>query len=38
MQFFGHVKIDGQSGQMTVTLRDRADVALWAITLDPKLG
>jgi alkaline phosphatase D len=38
MQFFGHVKIDGSSGQMTVTLRDRADVALWATVLDPKLG
>ena len=38
MQFFGHVKIDGASGQMTVTLRDRADVALWSTTLDPKLG
>ena len=38
MQFFGHVKIDGASGQMTVTLRDRADVALWATTLDPLLG
>ena len=38
MQFFGHVKIDGASGQMTVTLRDRADTALWSITLDPKRG
>ena len=38
MQFFGHVKIDGATGQMTVTLRDRADVALWSTTLDPKLG
>ena len=38
MQFFGHVKIDGGTGQMTVTLRDRADVALWSTTLDPKLG
>ena len=38
MQFFGHVKIDGASGQMTVTLRDRADVALWSTTLDPKLA
>ncbi|WP_371423604.1 alkaline phosphatase [Tardiphaga sp.] len=38
MQFFGHVKIDGSSGQMTVTLRDRADVALWATVLDPKLS
>jgi alkaline phosphatase D len=36
MQFFGHVRIDGPSGQMTVTLRDRADVALWSTTLDPK--
>ncbi len=36
MQFFGHVEIDGGTGQMTVTLRDRADTALWAITLDPK--
>ncbi|MCA1435787.1 alkaline phosphatase D family protein [Bradyrhizobium sp. NBAIM03] len=38
MQFFGHVKIDGASGRMTVTLRDRADVALWSTTLDPKLA
>jgi alkaline phosphatase D len=36
MQFFGHVKIEGASGQMIVTLRDRADVALWSTTLDPK--
>lgn len=38
MQFFGHVKIEGATGQMTVTLRDRADTALWSITLDPKMG
>ena len=38
MQFFGHVKIDGATGQMSVTLRDRADVALWSTTLDPKPG
>src|SRR5947199_406998 len=36
MQFFGHVRVDGATGQMTVTLRDRADVALWSTTLDPK--
>jgi alkaline phosphatase D len=36
MQFFGHVKIDGKSGQMTVTLRDRADNALWSTALEPK--
>jgi alkaline phosphatase D len=38
MQFFGHVKIDGTSGQFTVTIRDRADNALWSVTLDPKMG
>jgi alkaline phosphatase D len=38
MQFFGHVKIEGTSGQMTVTLRDRADVAMWSSTLDPAPG
>ena len=36
MQFFGHVEIDGATGQMTVTLRDRDDVALWSTTLDPE--
>jgi alkaline phosphatase D len=36
MQFFGDVKIDGATGQMTVILRDRADAALWSTTLDPK--
>jgi alkaline phosphatase D len=35
-QFFGHVRIDGATGQMTVTLRDRNDVALWSTALDPK--
>ena len=38
MQFFGHVKIDGASGQFTVTIRDRADNALYSVTLDPKMG
>jgi alkaline phosphatase D len=38
MQFFGNVKIDGATGQMAVTLRDRNDVALWSATLDPKQG
>jgi alkaline phosphatase D len=36
MQFFGHVRIEGVTGQMTVTLRDRADNALWSTTLEPK--
>ena len=38
MQFFGHVAIEGATGRMTVTLRDRADVELWSTTLDPKVG
>ena len=38
MQFFGHVQIEGASGQMRVTLRDRADTALWSTTLDPEAG
>ena len=35
MQFFGHVAIDGNTGQMTVTLKDVADAALWSVRLDP---
>jgi alkaline phosphatase D len=38
MQFFGHVRIEGATGQMIVTLRDRSDAALWSTTLDPKQG
>lgn len=38
MQFFGHAKIDGASGQLTVSLRDRADNLLWSTTLDPKMS
>ena len=38
MQFFGHVRIDGKTGQLTVTLRDVADRALWSTTLDPMQG
>jgi alkaline phosphatase D len=36
LQFFGHVSIEGATGQMTVTLRDRNDVALWSTVLDPR--
>jgi alkaline phosphatase D len=36
LQFFGHVKIAGNSGVMTVTLRDAADAALWSIDLTPE--
>ena len=35
LQFFGHVSVDGKTRQMTVTLRDVADNALWATTIDP---
>jgi alkaline phosphatase D len=36
LQFFGHVKIAGNSGVMTVTLRDAADAALWSVDLMPQ--
>jgi alkaline phosphatase D len=36
-QFFGHVEIEGATGRMTVTLRDRDDVALWSTTLVPSV-
>jgi alkaline phosphatase D len=36
LQFFGHVKIAGNSGVMTVTLRDAADAALWSVDLTPQ--
>jgi alkaline phosphatase D len=36
LQFFGHVKIAGSSGVMTVTLRDAADTALWSVELTPQ--
>jgi alkaline phosphatase D len=35
LQFFGHVRIDGKTEQMTVTLKDVADADLWQVTLDP---
>jgi alkaline phosphatase D len=34
-QFFGHVAIDGTTRAMTVTLKDVADQALWAIEIPP---
>ena len=37
-QFFGHIALDGATQQMTVTLKDVDDTALWAKTLDPVLG
>ncbi|HEY3145486.1 MAG TPA: alkaline phosphatase D family protein [Dongiaceae bacterium] len=36
LQFFGHVKIAGDTRVMTVTLRDVADAALWSIDLTPE--
>ncbi len=35
LQFFGVVDIDAESETMKVTLRDRADQALWSIDLEP---
>ncbi|MEL6233475.1 MAG: alkaline phosphatase D family protein [Pseudomonadota bacterium] len=38
LQFFGRVDISAESGEMTVTLIDSADTALFARTLTPKRG
>jgi alkaline phosphatase D len=38
LQFFGHVRIDGVTGQLTVTLKDVADADLYRVTLDPERG
>jgi alkaline phosphatase D len=38
LQFFGHVAIDGATEEMTVTLKDVADNALWSRKLEPRLG
>ncbi len=35
LQFFGHVKIDGETEAMTVTLKDLNDKALYTVTLEP---
>ncbi|HEX2555251.1 MAG TPA: alkaline phosphatase D family protein [Microvirga sp.] len=34
-QFYGHVRVDGHSEQMVVTLKDAAGASLWATTIDP---
>ena len=36
LQFFGRVDIDGQSGIMTVTLKDVGDRALWSVDIEPR--
>ena len=38
LQFFGHVAIEGETGVMTVTLKDVDDRALWSTKLEPKMG
>jgi alkaline phosphatase D len=38
LQFFGHVAIDGDTGVMTVTLKDVNDRALWSKQIEPKYG
>jgi alkaline phosphatase D len=38
MQFFGQVAIDGETGVMTVTLKDMEDAALWSRKFDPHKG
>ena len=35
LQFFGHVRIDGKTEQMTVTLKDAGATDLWSVTLAP---
>jgi alkaline phosphatase D len=36
LQFFGRVDIDGQSGIMTVTLKDVDDRSLWSVDIEPR--
>lgn len=38
LQFFGHVKIDGQTEVMTVTLKDIGDNDLYKVDLEPKMS
>ncbi len=37
LQFFGHVKIDGQTEVMTVTLKDLENTALYTVDLTPEV-
>jgi alkaline phosphatase D len=37
LQFFGRVAIDGATGIMNVTLKDRDDTALWSASLEPRM-
>ena len=38
LQFFGRVDIDGQSGVMTVTLKDVDNRDLWSVDIEPQSG
>jgi alkaline phosphatase D len=38
LQFFGHMAIDGQTGTLTVTLKDVRDRALWTTSIEPQSG
>jgi len=37
LQFFGRVDIDGQTGVMTVTLKDVDDTSLWSVDIEPQV-
>ena len=36
LQFFGRVDIDGESGVMTVALKDVDDRGLWSVDIEPQ--
>ena len=36
LQFFGHVRIDGDTGVMTVSLKDLDDATLYQVDIDPQ--
>jgi alkaline phosphatase D len=36
MQFFGHIAIDGTTGELTVSLKDQDDTVLWSRKLEPR--
>ena len=37
LQFFGHVRIDGDTGVMTVSLKDLEDATLYEVDLEPQI-
>ena len=36
MQFFGHIAIDGTTGELSVSLKDQDDTVLWSRKLEPR--